>query len=78
MDVLYSKTLNKYCPIKGIIKVYDVNNDGSEMISCVGAFNTEDLLCHQHKVSTIERDIGPCKIFLTFEVVRKDVEKETK
>lgn len=48
------------------------------MISCVGAFNTEDLLCHQHKVSNIERDIGPCKIFLTFEVARKDVEKEFK
>jgi hypothetical protein len=24
VDVLYSKTLKKYCPIKGIIKIYDV------------------------------------------------------
>lgn len=40
MPVLYSRTLNEYCPIKGITKIYDVNTDGSEMICCVGAFQT--------------------------------------
>lgn len=40
LEVLYSKTLKKYCPIKGIIKVYDINADGSEVISSVGGFQT--------------------------------------
>ena len=44
VGILYSKTLNRFCPIKGIIKVYDINPDGSEIISCVGSFNTEELL----------------------------------
>ena len=29
VDVLYSKTLQKFCPIKGIIKIYDISEDGS-------------------------------------------------
>jgi hypothetical protein len=29
IDVLYSKNFNKYYPVKGIIKVYDINKDGS-------------------------------------------------
>ena len=41
IDVLYSKTLQKYCPLKGIIKIYDVGEDGSEIISCVGGFQTD-------------------------------------
>ena len=41
IEVLYSKTLHKYCPIKGIIKIYDVSEDGSEIISCVGGFQTD-------------------------------------
>jgi hypothetical protein len=44
IDVNYSKNSNKFSPVKGIIKVYDINKDGSEMISCVGAFHTDDLL----------------------------------
>lgn len=64
VEVLYSKTLNKFCPIKGIIKVYDVNKDGSEMISCVGAFNTEDLLSDKPKITNLERNIGPCRVLL--------------
>ena len=44
IDVLYSKTLGKFCPIKGIIKIYDVSEDGAEIISCVGGFQTDELL----------------------------------
>ena len=55
IPVLYSKTLNEYCPIKGITKVYDVNSDGSEMICCVGAFQTEDLLTKGNESTIIER-----------------------
>ena len=44
IDVLYSRTLQKYCPLKGIIKIYDVAEDGSEIISCVGGFQTDELL----------------------------------
>lgn len=40
IDVLYSKTLQKFCPIKGIIKIYDISEDGVEIISCVGGFQT--------------------------------------
>ena len=29
IPVLYSKTLNQYCPIKGITKIFDVNTDGT-------------------------------------------------
>lgn len=45
--MLYSKTLKKYCPIKGIIKIYDINSDGSEVISSVGGFQTEEILNQQ-------------------------------
>jgi hypothetical protein len=44
IDVIYSKTLQKYCPLKGIIKIYDVAEDGTEIISCVGGFQTDELL----------------------------------
>jgi hypothetical protein len=52
IDVLYSKTLQKYCPIKGIIKIYDVNGEGAEIISCVGGFQTEEML-NQGKTSIL-------------------------
>lgn len=38
------------------------------MISCIGAFNTQDLLIEKSKVVDIERDIGPCRILLNVEV----------
>lgn len=62
VDVLYSKTLKKYCPIKGIIKVYDINLDGSEVISSVGGFQTEEILNEQKNNVIIERDVGTSKI----------------
>ena len=58
VDILYSKTLNKFCPIKGIIKIYDINSDGSEMISCVGSFNTEEMMNRTDEIFSIEKDIG--------------------
>ncbi len=59
---MYSRTLKKYCPIKGIIKVYDINSDGSEVISSVGGFQTEEILNEQKNNVVIERDIGTSKV----------------
>jgi hypothetical protein len=69
---MFSISGNKFCPVKGIIKIYDINKDGSEMISCVGALNIEDLLSDTPKTANLERDIGPCKIYLTIQVTRID------
>jgi hypothetical protein len=68
VDVLYSKTLKKYCPIKGIIKVYDINLDGSEVISSVGGFQTEEILNEQKNNVIIERDVGTSKIKMKIEI----------
>lgn len=67
VDVIYSKTFRKFYPIKGIIKIYDVGRDGTEMILCVGAFNTEQLLSEGDKIVNMERDIGPCKVSFKIE-----------
>jgi hypothetical protein len=53
LDVLYSHTLKKYCPVKGIIKIYDIGQDGNEVISSVGGFQTEDLLGDKSKDVTV-------------------------
>jgi hypothetical protein len=62
IPVLFSQTLNQFCPVKGIIKIYDVADDGSEMISSVGAFQTEDLLNEGITEAILTRDVGPCKL----------------
>jgi len=53
--VLYSRTLQKYCPLKGIIKIYDVAEDGTEIISCVGGFQTDELLNESKTNAIIEK-----------------------
>lgn len=40
VEVVYSKSFQKFYPSKGIIKVYDVSQDGTEMFLTVGAFDT--------------------------------------
>ena len=43
-EVVFSHKCRKFIELKGIIKIYDVLEDGNEIISCVGAFETEGLL----------------------------------
>lgn len=44
------------------------------MISCVGSFNTEELLNQRNSGVVIERDIGHCKLRMVVEV--KQLSKE--
>lgn len=37
-EVLYSHKARKLIQLKGIVKIYDLLEDGNEIISCVGAF----------------------------------------
>jgi hypothetical protein len=81
IDVLYSKTLQKYCPIKGIIKIYDVAEDGSEIISCVGGFQTEELLNEGRSKVILEKEIGTSKLkmdIVILNLTEKKGEKEEK
>lgn len=43
-EMLYSKSNNKYCANKGIIKIYDIFKDENEVISGVGIFQIETIL----------------------------------
>ena len=71
IDVLYSKTLQKYCPLKGIIKIYDVSEDGTEIISCVGGFQTDELLNHSKHQIILEKEIGTSKLKMEITIVNK-------
>ena len=61
---MYSKNI-KYRPIKGIIKVYDINSDdkGSSLIS-VGVSN----LVNDKTSTIIERDITHQKVKMKIEI----------
>lgn len=72
IDVLYSKTLLKYCPIKGIIKIYDVAEDGSEIISCVGGFQTDELLNQAQNRLVLDKEIGTSKLTMEIEIIRRN------
>lgn len=69
--MLYSKTLQKYCPIKGIIKIYDISEDGSEIISCVGGFQTDELLNEGKSSVVIEKELGTSKLKMDINIVNK-------
>lgn len=71
IEVLYSKTLQKYCPIKGIIKIYDVSEDGAEIISCVGGFQTDELLNEGKTKVTLEKEIGTSKLKMDINIINK-------
>lgn len=76
IDVLYSRTLQKYCPVKGIIKIYDVSEDGTQIISCVGGFQTDQLLNEGKNNVVIEKELGTSKLKMEINIVNKS-EKRT-
>ncbi len=78
IDVLYSNTLHKYCPIKGIIKIYDISEDGSEVISCVGGFQTDELLNDSKTNVVIEKELGTSKLKMQIDIVDKSRRGEEK
>ena len=57
-EVAYSHKARKLIQLKGIVKIYDVLEDGNEIISCVGAFETEGILNHKSTRQLVERTIG--------------------
>ena len=62
ITVSYSKTLMKYYPVKGMIKVYDKCEGSTEMILGVGGFSTDEILNQGLRGSTIEKEVGPVRI----------------
>lgn len=75
IEVLYSKTLQKYCPIKGIIKIYDVSEDGAEIISCVGGFQTDELLNQGKGKVVIDKEIGTSKLTMEIQIISRNHSK---
>lgn len=57
-EVLFSEANQKYCPIKGIIKVYDVMEGDNEIISCIGSFQADEVLGQHMSKQTITKNIG--------------------
>lgn len=68
VDVMYSRTLQRFCPLKGIIKIYDVADDGSEFISCVGGFQTEEMLNEGKNNAVISKEIGICTVKMSISI----------
>lgn len=58
MGVLYSKIMQQYYPMKGIIKVFEVSEGGRENIRHVGAFQIDSILYHPSCVSVLSIDLG--------------------
>lgn len=71
----YSSESNKYTPIKSIIKIYDILENGKEIISCVGAFQISHLSSGVNK-EIINKKIGGTQIVM--EITCEKVEESEK
>lgn len=57
-EISYNQKMRKFCPIKAIIKIYDVLEDGNELISCVGAFELDHILNDSSCSNVVEKSVG--------------------
>lgn len=58
VDLSFNRQARKFNPLRGIIKIYDVLEDGNEIISCVGTFETDDILNGSSNIKTLECTVG--------------------
>ena len=58
-----------------MVKIYDLKEDGSEVINCVGAFDVQQIIQSKGKIVEIVKNIGHIVFFMEAKV--EIIHKET-